>query len=83
MFKVYPLGDLMGRILPSPGCFGEVLYLFLARGLQLEESHPDEDEFLIPDRIPFEEMVHRVMNGEIEDAKTVAAVLKAKVLLNL
>lgn len=73
----------MGRILPSPGCYGEVLYLFLARGLHLEESHPDEDEFLIPERIPFEEMVHRVMNGEIEDAKTVAAVLKAKVLLNL
>lgn len=73
----------MGRILPSPGCFGEVLYLFLARGLHMEESHPDDDEFLIQDRIPFEEMVHRVMNGEIEDAKTVAAVLKAKVLLNL
>ena len=35
------------------------------------------------ERIPFDEMVHRCMNGEIEDAKTVAAVLKTKLLLNL
>lgn len=73
----------LGRILPSPGCYGEVLYLFLARGLHMEDSHPDDGEFLLQERIPFDEMVHRIMNGEIEDAKTVAAVLKAKVLLNL
>ena len=41
------------------------------------------DEFLNVERIPFDEMVHRCMNGEIEDAKTVAAVLKTKLLLNL
>ena len=35
------------------------------------------------ERIPFNEMVHRVMDGEIEDGKTIAAVLKAKVLLDL
>ncbi|MGN8889635.1 NUDIX domain-containing protein [Dysosmobacter sp. HCP28S3_G4] len=73
----------MGHILPAPGCYGEVLYLFLARGLQMGETQPDEDEFLIQERIPFDEMVHRCLNGEIEDAKTVAAVLKAKLLLDL
>ena len=73
----------MGRILPAPGCYGEVLYLFLARGLHMEEARPDPDEFLIQERIPFDEMVHRIMSGEIEDAKTIAAVLKAKLLLNL
>ena len=49
----------------------------------MEEQHLDEDEFLNVERIPFSEMVHRVMDGEIEDGKTIAAVLKAKVLLNL
>lgn len=73
----------MGRILPAPGCYGEVLYLFLARGLHMEDAQPDEDEFLILERIPFDEMVHRIMSGEIEDSKTIAAVLKAKLLLNL
>ena len=73
----------LGRILPAPGCYGEVLHLFLARGLRMEEQSPDPDEFLQVERIPFPEMVHRCLTGEIEDAKTVVAVLKAKVQLNL
>lgn len=73
----------LGRILPSPGCYGETLHLFLARGLHMEEQALDADEFLRLDRIPFQEMVHRVMSGEIEDGKTVAAVLKTKALLDL
>ena len=73
----------LGRILPAPGCSGEALYLFLARGLHMEEQALDPDEFLQVERIPFPEMVHRCLTGEIEDAKTVVAVLKAKVQLNL
>lgn len=73
----------LGRIIPAPGCYGETLHLFLARGLHMEEQHLDPDEFLNVERVPFDEMVHRCLNGEIEDAKTVAAVLKAKVQLNL
>lgn len=73
----------LGVILPAPGCYGEKLHLFLARGLQMEDQHLDPDEFLNVERIPFSEMVHRVMDGEIEDAKTIAAVLKTKILLNL
>lgn len=73
----------MGVTLPSPGCLGERLHLFLARGLHMEAQALDEDEFLNLERIPFSEMVHRVMDGEIEDGKTIAAVLKAKVLLDL
>ena len=64
----------LGRILPSPGCYGETL---------MSEQHLDEDEFLNVERVPFDEMVRRCLDGEIEDAKTVAAVLKAKLLLNL
>ena len=73
----------LGRILPAPGCYSELLHLFLARGLRVGEQSPDPDEFLRVERIPFPEMVHRCLTGEIEDAKTVAAVLKAKVQLNL
>lgn len=73
----------LGRIIPAPGCYGETLHLFLAKGLRMEAQHLDPDEFLNVERVPFSEMVHRCMSGEIEDAKTVAAVLKAKVLLDL
>lgn len=73
----------LGRILPAPGCYTETLHLFLARGLCMEEQHLDPDEFLNVGRIPFDEMVHRCLDGEIEDAKTVAAVLLAKAKLDL
>ena len=59
----------------------EVLYLYLARGLHFGDTHPDEDEFLSLERMPLEELAERCMNGEITDAKTVCAALKAKNLL--
>lgn len=73
----------LGRILPAPGCYTETLHLYLARGLRMEEQCLDPDEFLNVERIPFDEMVRRCLDGEIEDAKTVAAVLMAKVKLGL
>lgn len=73
----------LGRILPAPGCYTETLHLFLARGLRMGEQALDPNEFLNVERIPFDEMVHRCLNGEIEDAKTVVAVLKAKLQLGL
>lgn len=73
----------LGYILPSPGCYSEKLYLYLARGLHSGEQRLDHNEFLNAERVPFAEMFRRCMDGEIEDAKTVVAVLKAKLLLNL
>lgn len=73
----------MGVYLGSPGCLGEELHLFLARDLQMADAQPDADEFLEMARVPFDEMVHRIMSGEITDGKTIAAVLKAKLLLDL
>ncbi len=73
----------LGAILVSPGYSDEVLHMYLARGLQPGECHPDEDEFLERDRVPFDELLKQIMDGTIQDAKTVAAVLKTKVLLGL
>ena len=61
----------------------KTLHLFLARGLHFGDAQPDEDELLRVERIPFDEMVRRILTGKIMDGKTVAAVLKAKLLLNL
>ena len=73
----------LGRIIPAPGCYGETLHLFLAKDLKMEEQQLDPDEFLAVERIPFDEMVRRCLDGDIEDAKTVAAVLRAKVQRDL
>ena len=73
----------LGHILASPGFCTEDLHMYLARGLTRKEQHLDEDEFLDVVIIPFSELVGQVMDGTITDAKTVAAALKAKVLLGL
>ena len=59
----------------------ERLYLYLARGLHRGESHPDEGEFLNVERYPLSELVEMVMRNEIDDGKTVAAILKAEKIL--
>ena len=43
-------------------------------------SFADADEFLQVRRLPFDTLLARCLSGEIEDGKTVAAVLKAKLL---
>ena len=73
----------MGCLYASPGFCTEVLHMYLARDLSRAQSHPDDDEFLNIVTMPFEELVQKVMDGTLEDAKTVATVLKTKVLLNL
>ena len=70
----------LGKLLVSPGCYSEVLHLYLAEGLAFGAQHPDEDEFLEPLRVPFDEAVRQCMDGTLTDAKTVAAILKGKIL---
>lgn len=73
----------LGSLYLSPGFCDEVLHLYLAQELTQAERHPDEDEFLELDRIPFGKLEEAVANDEIRDAKTVAAVLKTKLHLGL
>lgn len=70
----------LGTLIPSPGCYGETLYLYMAQVLHFGATHPDEDEFLEPLRVPLDEAVRQCMDGTLTDAKTVAAVLKGKIL---
>lgn len=73
----------LGALLPSPGVYGETLHLFLARALTLGPAHPDEDEFLRVERLPFAQAVERILSNQLQDGKTVCAILKAKALLGL
>ena len=73
----------LGELYPSPGYCGEIIRMYLARDLSFGEAHLDADEFLNLERIPFSQLVEQVLSGEIKDAKTIAAALKAKLLLEL
>lgn len=71
----------LGSILPTPGFCDEVHYLWLARDLTFGETHPDEDEFLEQVTLPFEEAFAMAADGRLQDSKTVAALLRAKLLM--
>ena len=71
----------LGELYPSPGYCGEIIRMYLARDLTFGETHLDEDEFLNLERVPFDQLVEQVLSGEIRDAKTIAVVLKGKLLL--
>lgn len=66
----------LGRVYPSPGYFNEVIYMYLATDLVAGDVSPDADEFLEVEKIPLTKAVDMVMNDEITDAKTQAAVMK-------
>jgi ADP-ribose pyrophosphatase len=76
--RFIPLGELY----PSPGYCGEIIWMFAATGLTFGEQNTDEDEFLTFERIPLEKAVEMVLSGEIKDAKTQAALLKLKILVD-
>ena len=73
----------LGEFCPTVGYCSEIIYTWLATGLSPCPMHLDEDEFLTVSRVPFQEMLDRVLAGEIRDAKTCTAILKAKLLLDL
>lgn len=59
----------------------ELGIVFLARGLQQEQSAPEETEQLIVKKVPFSEAAAMVENGLITDSMSVAAIYKVQLLL--
>lgn len=74
--RFIPLGELY----PTPGYCGEIIWMYAATGLTFGNQDTDEDEFLTVERVPLKKAVEMIMNGEIKDAKTQAAILKLKLL---
>ena len=67
----------MGKCFTSPGFSSEVLHIYLALGLHAGSAHLDEDEFLNVEKYSLSELCGMAERGEIEDAKTQIAVLRA------
>jgi ADP-ribose pyrophosphatase len=63
------------RFWASPGFVAEAMSLFLARNLQLGTAQPEDDEVIEIKLFPLKRAVGMVINGSIEDAKTIAGVL--------
>ena len=59
----------------APGYSTEVIHTFLALDLTHSEGKTDEDEFLEIVRLPLDEALTKIGNGEIVDSKSISALL--------
>lgn len=67
----------LGAYFSSPGCFTEVIHLYLATGLQAAPGTPDKDEVFQVEWWPFETALTKALSGELTDAKTIIGILRA------
>ena len=68
--------EYMGGLYPSVAYTDEIIHMYVAKNLVYGQAHTDDDEFLNVVKIPLKEFAQMVMNGEIQDSKTMAAILK-------
>jgi len=61
----------------SPGFCEEKMWVFLATELTATAQRLDHDEILEVERIPFSQALEMITKGEIEDAKTIIALMLA------
>lgn len=62
-------------IASSDGFTDELIHIYMATGLSFDASNPDDDEFINVDLVDLGELVDAVLDGRIEDAKTVVGAL--------
>jgi len=73
----------LGRYLPAPGIFSEVIHLFLARDLVIGTPAPDPDEELEIQWLPMADAAAMVLRGEWNDGKTALALWRAQYQLQM
>ncbi len=69
------------RLQLSNSASDETAILYVATNLEQFESQPDETELLEIKKLPVTEAIQMVINGEITDVMSVAALLKVHILL--
>lgn len=70
----------LGFVYTSPGYSDEKLYLFKAENLHFTHCHPDDGEILQPIEIKIDDAVKMINNSEINDAKTLCAFFRSKLI---
>lgn len=71
----------LGEFFVTPAYCEEKINIYLAYKLTEECQNLDDGEFVEVEKIPLDELFEMVMNNEIDDAKTIIAVLKANQMM--
>lgn len=72
----------MGTVTPVPGYSDEKIHLFLARQMTPSTQQLDSDEIIEVHPLPLDEVVKMIIDGHIDDAKTIVAIFRALHLIN-
>ena len=67
----------LGYIFTTPGICDEKLYLYYAKDLTFTKPNPDEGEILEEFEYKIEDVFKLIKNGELNDSKTLCALLRA------
>ena len=70
----------LGEITPVPGYSDERIHLFLATDLRPAAQNLDADEVLDVHEVSFETAAAMIESGDIQDAKTICALLRVQCL---
>lgn len=73
----------LGRLHTSNSVTDEVGHMYLAEDLTQGEAEPDDTEILQLKKVTLKDAVSMVMNGEITDSLSIAAILKVARLKNI
>lgn len=75
--------ELLTSIVPAIAYSSEIIDIYLARDLQPSKQHLDEDEFVEVCEFTLDELCQKIYSCEIQDAKTIAAIMTYKGKYNL
>jgi ADP-ribose pyrophosphatase len=67
----------LGTIWSAPGLSDELMALYLALDLTPDPLNPDEDEQFERELRPLTELVEMAVDGRLQDAKSIVAILRA------
>ena len=73
----------LGTIWPTPGSSDEVMTIYLARGLSPAPLPRDVDELIEHQPMPLTKLIDMALDGRLQDAKSVVALLRTAQYLKL
>lgn len=68
-------------IYSAVGFSDEIIHIYVTKGLEKGQINLDEDEYVTIKKYTLEEVINKILNGEIKDSKTIAAIFTVKEMM--
>lgn len=68
----------LGPYYPCIGYSNEIIHLYTAWDISGTDENTDDDEFVVPERMPFTRALEMLHRGEITDSKTMISLYRAR-----